>query len=80
MNTPSIVCLPPVKAAAKCGRSKSWIWDKTKSDPDFPPLHYIGSGSPVFFEHELDAWILAQDEKPRVDRGARARAGQGVSK
>jgi prophage regulatory protein len=58
-------CLKPVSARKKLDRGNSWLWDRVKNDPEFPKPIYLGGISPVFLEHEIDAWIAAQAEKPR---------------
>jgi prophage regulatory protein len=50
-------CLSPKKACEKLDRRKSWLWDRVKNDPGFPKPIYLSAGSPVFLEHELDAYI-----------------------
>jgi prophage regulatory protein len=50
-------CLSPKKTCEKFDRHKSWLWDKVKNDPQFPKPIYLSRGSPVFLEHELDAYI-----------------------
>ena len=52
-------CLSPNKTCEKFDRKKSWLWDRVKNDPRFPKPVYLSSGSPVFLEHELDAYIAA---------------------
>ena len=52
-------CLSPKEAHQKLARKKSWLWEKLKSDPEFPRPVYLGS-RPVFLEHELDAWLTRQ--------------------
>lgn len=56
-------CLTIPRAGLKLSKSKSWVWEKIKNDPDFPKPIYIGN--PVLLEHELDAWLSAQVEKSR---------------
>lgn len=57
-------CLKPANARKKLDRGNSWLWDRVKNDPDFPKPIYLGT-SPVFLEHEIDAWLADQAEKPR---------------
>jgi prophage regulatory protein len=33
------------------------LWEKVKSDPDFPKPVYLGPKSPVFIEQHLDEYI-----------------------
>lgn len=50
-------CLPPAKTCAKLGRGNTWLWEKVKTDPDFPKPVYLGPKSPVFIEQHLDEYI-----------------------
>lgn len=50
-------CLVPAKARAKFDKGNTWLWDKVKSDPDFPKPIYLGPKSPVFIEQHLDEYI-----------------------
>ncbi|CAG4907425.1 helix-turn-helix transcriptional regulator [Paraburkholderia gardini] len=50
-------CLSPKQTYTKFSRQKSWLWDRVKNDPTFPRPLYLGPRSPVFLEHELDAWL-----------------------
>ena len=61
-------CLSPKQTCAKLSRKKSWLWDRLRNDPTFPRPAYFGPRSPVFFEHELEAW-LSRIEQSR--KGAR---------
>lgn len=60
---PGAKCLSPKQTYTKFGRKKTWLWDRLKSDPTFPRPVYLGPRSPVFLEHELDAWLDRQSEK-----------------
>lgn len=60
---PGARCLTPKRACEKLGRQKSWLWDRVKSDPEFPKPIYYGPNAPVFIDAHLDAWLAAQAEK-----------------
>lgn len=62
---PGVKCLSPKQTCTKLSRRKSWLWDRIKTDPTFPRPMYFGARSPVFFEHELDAWLTAQSALTR---------------
>lgn len=57
--------LTPKRACEKLGRKKSWLWDRVKTDPEFPKPVYYGPKAPIFIDAELDAWLMAQAEKSR---------------
>lgn len=64
-NTPLRV-LPVKGVCSKVGRKKTWLFERLREDPDFPRPRYLGS-RPVWFEHELDAWLA---ERPFTREGA----------
>jgi prophage regulatory protein len=56
-------CLKRAETCRKFAKQKSWLWDRLKNDPTFPRPIYLGPKSPVWLEHELDAWLSAQRER-----------------
>ena len=57
--------LSPKKVCEKLSRKKSWLWQRLKTDPDFPRPVYLSPGAPLFFEHELDAYLAKCAERTR---------------
>jgi prophage regulatory protein len=57
LNLSGTRCLSPRKVCEKFDRRKSWLWSRVKDDPAFPKPIYLTSGSPVFIEAELDAYL-----------------------
>ena len=55
----------------KLSRKKSWLWAGVKADPEFPRPVYLNPGAPVWFEHEVDAWLAKCADRTRKVRGAR---------
>jgi prophage regulatory protein len=53
-------CLSVRAASQKLGRSLSWTWARVKDDPTFPRPVYLAPNSPVFLEHEIEAWLATR--------------------
>jgi predicted DNA-binding transcriptional regulator AlpA len=55
----SLRALCAKEVCSKVGRKKTWLFERLRNDSDFPRPRYLG-GRPVWFEHELDAWLVAR--------------------
>lgn len=56
----------PAKAAEKLAIGLSTLWLKTKSDPDFPKPIKLGPRTTIFFENELDQYLVTCAAKARA--------------
>ena len=61
--------LKPSSLCAKLDRSRSWLWNRVKTDPSFAEaLVYIDDRSPVFVEEKIDEWVAEQAARSAVTR------------
>ena len=58
--------LRPKKAAEKLDIGLSSTWERVKNDPDFPKPFKLSSRVTVFFEDELDAYIMKLADQSRL--------------
>lgn len=56
----------PAGAAAKLSIGISSVWFKVKNDPNFPRPFKLSARTTVFFDDELDAYLVAQAAKSQA--------------
>lgn len=53
----------PTEVMTRLRKRKTWLWARLKTDPTFPRPFYLSAREPLFFQHEIDAWLLQQADK-----------------
>lgn len=56
----------PAKAAEKLAIGLSTLWLKAKNDPAFPKPFKLGPRTTIFFENELDQYLVTCAAKARA--------------
>ncbi len=57
-TTPQVRNLRPAEAAKKLSIGLSTLWLKVKTQPGFPKPYKLGPATTVFFENELDEYLV----------------------
>lgn len=50
----------PTEVMVRLRKKKTWLWSRLKTDPTFPRPFYLSPREPLFFQHEIDAWLATQ--------------------
>ncbi len=66
MEAPTRRALRPARTAEKLDIGLSSLWLKCKSDPAFPKPFKLSARTTVFFEDEIDAYLISCATKSRA--------------